>query len=316
MKVFQFLAVQEPRLTARLAQSSASLDVVVVLDLEDALWDVTDERRTTDLKAEGREHLLGLVRDHADLFARGQFGVRLNRWSSPDAALDLDALARARRLVELDSIVLTKVESEADLIDWATSLRDHGIVYRALVPIVETRAGIANLEAIAEGARRLGIAWLVYGHYDFSLDSGWWPVPDHDQAAFWRHVGPLIERIERQGLCYVHPPFFQLHDMDRFEGILSRLDATCGREFGVITLGRGQTSWASGRARRGPASRVPPLTEVVSEDPDAHATRIVAAFMAGKRPDLSFAIDLPRGEFISPHIYLAAREHLGRLVDG
>ena len=316
MKVIQFLALQEPRLTARLAQASAALDAVVVLDLEDALWDVTDESRTAGLKAEGRRSLLALARDRRDLFARQRMGVRLNRWSSPESILDLAAIAEASRTVEFDTLVVTKVETELDLTEWVAALRRHGVAYRSLVPIVETRAGIDNLEAIAQGALRAGIEWLVYGHWDFALDSGWWPVPDHDHVVFWRHVEPLIERIEGLGLGYVHPPSFQLADMVRFGSILSRLRATCRREFGILTIGTPQTTFASTSPRSDTRGGEWLLPADEPETATEHATRIVRTFTANKRPNLSFAVDVPRREFISPHIFLAARDYLARAAGG
>ena len=86
-----------------------------MLDLEDSLWDVDDEARTAELKAAGRAALTDLARSHANLFAGQPIGVRINRISGPEAALDIDALAQASRTVTFDCIVTTKVETAAEI---------------------------------------------------------------------------------------------------------------------------------------------------------------------------------------------------------
>jgi len=313
MRVFQFLSMLDPRLTARLARASASLDAVAVLDLEDSLWDVTDETRTASLKAAGRRNLCALAEQQPELFARQKMGVRLNRLAGPDAEMDLAALTKVSRYATLDSVVVTKIESESDLHAWASELRQRGVAYRHLVPIVETRAGMDRLDSIAAGAKRAAVDWIVYGHYDYALDSSWWPVPDHDQPGFWQHARPFIEQVERHGVGYVHPPFFQLTDLDRFGAILERLEGWCQRDYGVITLGRQQTAFAANGRTEPPTAR--PRAPAIDEDPARHAKRIIGAFLANKRPSVSFAIDPQRGEFISPHVYLAALDYQRRNGD-
>src|ERR1035437_1748202 len=91
---------------ARLIRASAKTSTTVVLDLEDALWDVGDQARTSALKAAGRENLAILATQHRDLFDRLPIGVRVNRRSGPEGGRDLLALGRACRFVQLDCIVL------------------------------------------------------------------------------------------------------------------------------------------------------------------------------------------------------------------
>src|ERR1035437_3853229 len=162
---------------ARLIRASAKTSTTVVLDLEDALWDVGDQARTSALKAAGRENLAILATQHRDLFDRLPIGVRVNRLSGPEGGRDLLALGRACRFVQLDCIVLPKLETEMELADCLTAIRDHGLVCRNILPIVETRRGFANLEVLLSAMRQAGIKKVVYGHYDLALDSGWWPFP-------------------------------------------------------------------------------------------------------------------------------------------
>ena len=205
----------------------------------------------------------------------------------------------------------TKVESAADLERWIDLLRDNDVAYRALIPIVETVRGIACLGEIATAARRLGVEWLVYGYYDHMLDARSWPFHDHADEAFWRVVEPIIEAIEGAGIRYVHPPFFRLNDIDRFQYVLDRLAALCRTDFGVISLGTHQTMAAAQHtAPAEPRTVSAAYRQPADSNPRDRARRVVEAFVARRRASLSFAIEPQTGEFISPHLYLAAKRFL------
>jgi citrate lyase beta subunit len=322
MRILQFASMQQAEVMARLIRASRRSPATVVVDLEDGLWDVIDEAETSALKAVGRENLVTLAQTHPELFARHPIGVRINRSTGPHVELDLDALALASRFVEFECVVPTKIETGAELREIAANLRGRGVAFRTIVPIVETRHGLANLERILDAARDVGTEWLAYGHFDFALDSGWWPFPEPGEARFWEQVVPLVHRLERAGLGYVHPPYFQTHDRVGMASIIRRLERTCSREFGIITLGPRQTEMADRLSSRdGPADEAvnaaPPmaLRTASGESPSDLARRVVTAFLATRRHPGGFALDPRSGEFISPHVYLAARGYLRRVGD-
>jgi citrate lyase beta subunit len=241
MRILQVAAMQEPEVMARLIRASRRGQAMVVLDLEDGLWDVIDETQTGAVRTTGRENLVTLASTHPELFAGQPIGVRINRTSGPDAAPDLEALSQASRFVAFECIVPTKVETGAEIQELSEDLRHRGVAFRSVVPIVETRRGLANVDEILATARHAGVERLVYGHFDFALDSGWWPFPEPHEPRYWDHVEPLIRRWEEAGLGYVHPPYFQTHDRAGMAGIIGRLQRTCTREFGIITIGPRQT---------------------------------------------------------------------------
>ena len=129
---FQFISAQEPRLTARLLRASAGVDAVVVLDLEDSLWDVTDEWRTSGLKRAGRKDLRVLASQDGEIWSDEHIGVRVNRLSSSDCGEDLRVLADISQRVTFDCVLPTKVELGTDVQRWITLLRDHEVAYRRL----------------------------------------------------------------------------------------------------------------------------------------------------------------------------------------
>jgi citrate lyase beta subunit len=316
MRSLQFLGMQRAGVTARLARAAAGTGATVVLDLEDSLWDVTDEVRTAELRAGGRAQLEEMATDHGGIFERQLVGVRVNRLSGPEGEADYRTLGLASRSVEFECVIPTKVQSGRDLDDCRTALRRHGVRTRQVIPLVETRSGIANLAEIAATAAGSRIAWIAYGHFDYSLDAGDWPFLNHDEAAFWRWVEPIIRVVEGAGLGYVHPPYFATHDDFGFAALAGRLARTCTREFGVITVGSRQTALAARCGASGASSAVPDSTPrgatpaAATPQPLPLARHIVAAFPAGNRHHTGFALDPRTGEFISPHLYLAARRYL------
>jgi citrate lyase beta subunit len=323
MKILQFTSMQDPQATARLVRATRRTAATVVLDLEDSLWDVLDETRTPALKAAGRDDLVTLAQAHHALFAEQRIGVRVNRLAGPYAALDFEALGRASKYVEFECVIPTKVESAAAIRENIAGLRAAGVAYRGLVPIVETRRGLANLDEILEAARGAGVEWLVYGLYDLSLDSGWWPFPRPSEPLYWEMVEPLIPRWEAAGLGFVQPPYFQTHDGAGMAAILERLARACTREFGLLTVGLRQTEVVlrlSGKTPSddddGGASRGADIIESADLAPGDYARYVVETFLAERRHSAGVALDPKSGEFISPHVFLAARDYLRRTGDG
>jgi citrate lyase beta subunit len=316
MRVLQFLTVRTPGATARLARLGAHPAVSTVFDLEDGLWDPLDEARTADLKAEGRQHLVALARNHSSQLAQNSLGVRINRITGPEGQRDLEAVSEAARDLHVDHVVASKIERGRDLDAVAAGLRTAGMGGDVIVPIVETRAGVAALGEILEAAQRHGVRWLVYGHFDHALDEGLWPFPGPADAEYWARLGPILAATEAAGIGHVHPPFFALDDPAGFQNLADRLASVCRREFGMITIGKEQTALAAHLAgsplngthdRRWPDSAATP-------DPEGLAIRIVERYMANRRDGVSFAIDPASGDFISPHLFLAARAYLAKLA--
>ena len=300
MRIYQFTAIQPPAVTARLIRASDGPSTTVVLDLEDSLWDVDDEARTAELKAVGRAALTDLARSHPNLFAGQPIGVRINRISGPEAALDIDALAQASRTVTFDCIVTTKVETAAEIATTLARLREARVAFRTVIPIVETRRGIAALGEIAAAAAEAGLNSLCYGHFDYALDSGWWRIRDPREPDFWEGVEPLIRQIESAGLAYVHPPYFETRDRAGLGRIVERMTNVCGREFGLITVGPRQSAQARRTGRTGMVEdAVEPIDRTV-ESPTELDRRITASYTAGDRRSASFLLDPASGRFISP----------------
>lgn len=147
---------------ARRVEKALSLDVdAVILDLEDAV--------ASSEKVASRE----LVTNALGKPHRPRGYVRMNALDTAFALGDLQAIVRPG----VDGIVLPKLESVEQLhcADWLiTQLeRERSLPEGAidLMPIIETGAGLARIDALAKAAKKHGrVHRFAFGAGDFTLD--------------------------------------------------------------------------------------------------------------------------------------------------
>jgi citrate lyase subunit beta/citryl-CoA lyase len=153
----------------------------VILDLEDAV--------AIDQKANARHAVVELLRSRP---AEGpQAYVRVNGLSTPFGYDDLLAVAP----ISPDGIVLPKCESERDVmvVDWflAQLERQAGLESGGihLIPIIETAAGLANVDQIASASRR--VSRINFGAGDFTLDTGMTWEPENE-GVLWAKIRVVL----------------------------------------------------------------------------------------------------------------------------
>jgi citrate lyase beta subunit len=308
-RTLNLLAIQKPEVTARLIRQVTALDAVVVLDLEDSLWDVADPIRTIELKAGARRDLLDLAKTHPDLFQRFKIGMRINKTTSREFSSDLAALSEIARTLPLSVVIPTKVESAHELEQCRQALDENKVACEAIIPIVETGDGMTHLPEILSTAVQIGIPAIIYGHYDYSLSVGLWPFPEFVETSFWDLAEPFIAAVEVAGLSYVHPPLFKMYDDDLFLGVLGLIDRRCRRPWGILTFGPRQTKLCADVVNaRIKASRIElrKSESLPVEEKIRLAKEILQKYDSHRKENKSFAIDPHTGQFIAPHHYAAA----------
>jgi len=151
-RTFLFVPADRPERHARALASGAG---AVIVDLEDAV--------APEHKAAARQQL---ARSHAALSAGecGRLFVRVNTcgtaWHEEDRAF-VAQLSRQG----LAGVVLPKAERAEDLAALAEAIGPQGM----LVPLIESAAGLAALDALACAPQVLRLA---FGHLDFQADLG------------------------------------------------------------------------------------------------------------------------------------------------
>lgn len=158
---FLFVPADRPE---RIPKALASGADAVIVDLEDAV--------APEAKAAARVQFAAAFRA-LDATARARLLVRLNAVGTPWQADDL-ALAAALVPEGLAAVVCPKAESAEALHRAAEQLGKAC----ALVPLVESAAGLAAIEALAACPQVLRLA---FGHLDFQADLGLACGPDETE---------------------------------------------------------------------------------------------------------------------------------------
>ncbi len=308
-RTLNLLAIQRPAVTARLIRQVAGMQAVVLLDLEDSLWDVADPERTAKLKADARLDLLELAKKFPDLFRQVKIGARINKFSTPEFSADLTALSEIAQSLPLSVIVPTKVETAWELDQCRQEIDRSGIRCEGICPIVETTEGMANIPEIASAAAQSGIPAVVFGHYDYSLSAGHWPFLEFDESGYWEIAGRFIDQVEHAGLGYVQAPLFHMYDDALFLGVLGQMNKRCRNPFGMLTFGPRQTKLcadlAAGRIQADPV-HLRESKESTEPERIRLAREVQQVYESHRKEGKSFAVDPRNRRFIAPHQYAAA----------
>ncbi|WP_434509651.1 HpcH/HpaI aldolase/citrate lyase family protein [Desulfitobacterium sp. AusDCA] len=157
-RVFMFSPGSDRKKNEKALESAAD---VVILDLEDAV--------APSEKEQARLNVAAAVRTHQNR----QVIVRINALSTPWALKDLLMVIPERPF----GIMLPKAESVSDILkaSWVIDQLESDRLTEdeqriGLFPLIETVAGIANAEIIAQASIR--VKRLVFGALDYSLDLG------------------------------------------------------------------------------------------------------------------------------------------------
>jgi hypothetical protein len=312
-RTLNLLAIQKPEITARLIRQVSGVEAVIVLDLEDSLWDVTDPARSAALKASARQDLLELTRIHPEIFLQNKIGARINKTATPEFTADLAVLSVIAQTLPLSILVPTKVESARELHQCQQALDNYGVNCEAIAPIVETPEGVANLPEIASTAAQSGIPAIVFGHYDYSLSAGHWPFLEFDETGYWEIAGRFIDQVERTGLGYIQAPLFSMYDDKLFLGVLGQMNKHCRNPFGMLTFGPRQTKLCAdlvaARIQADPVY-LRETEECTEPERNRLAREVQQIYESHRKEGKSFAVDPRTGRFIAPHQYAAALDCL------
>jgi citrate lyase beta subunit len=315
MQVIQFIPLKNTRTTARLLEPFRNKGNVAIFDLEDSFWVPESPQQSQELKVGAREQIIRFCAEAGSRYDGVSFGVRVNPVGSDCFPLDLEVVEVLQYSVGLHYLILPKVEGAGELEACRAGLAAAGIPDVEIIPILESRAALDQIDPILAACGPVGVRRVLYGHHDYSLDAGHWPVSGPESFEYWEIVGFIIRKVEEAGFNYLHPPVADLNGVDRLRDCLKRLRALACRELGIVSAGPSQTSVLASLLQEASTvgGALPPLQKRVLGEPEKTrlAGEVKHLFESNKRPGLSFAADARTGRFISPHEYLAAMKYLG-----
>ncbi|QGW27266.1 hypothetical protein GLV81_03315 [Phnomibacter ginsenosidimutans] len=299
MLVYQYLSMNNELQTIRnIVSRNDRRNVRTVLDLEDSLEIPDAAEQSTASRKIAREKLLQIM---TDLAPETLAGIRINHVDGPEFQKDLACLQQISS--QFNHLVLPKVNSAPDVDAYYSALQQ--VACQEFIVLLETAAGINNLSDILSKAKALQITKIHFGHWDYFLSCGDYPLPNQMHAEFWAVVEPLLQALEAEGFTYIHPPVNRLTDYALLNAVIQYLHSISKGLWGISTLTNGQSK----NVQQTPAGTVALQLEQLPEANKLnHAQQLVAQYQSHQ---YSFSITDDH-VFIPPHEYLAAKQYIAK----
>jgi len=309
--ILQYFVPCEPGLMLRCLRRIMPAGAEIIFDLEDAAQDPFSVANTLHVKKQARQNLAAFIEEHHSLLHGLPLGIRLNKLSSEHLENDLDFLHTVKDKISWGYVVLPKIESPEAFDSYCRLLDAAGVRYREIIPIIETETGALHLPSILHHLPKSLVRKVHFGHYDFCLDMGIFPILEQSDPDFWRIAVPVIRTIEEAGFHYCHTPCNRARDPHAVHALLRTLIGICDRKFGMPSLSFEQTYACTSYDGTARAITPKPALRLTDDEKQALAYRIMDLFHAHSTHSRAFALG-PDSRFYAPHDYLAAKAFLGK----
>lgn len=292
----------------RLLQKTLCQESMILFDLEDTLSNL-DIKKTKSLKAWGRSELITFAQSYPNFFKNKTVGIRVNSLKSGEFENDLETIAEISQIWDLHCILGPKIDSVENVQDYLSSFKKKEVQYKTFIPIIETIKGMNNLSSIVSHA---SIIDAMYGHYDYSLESEHWPFFEQNEPEFWQHASFFIQKVEKTGVRYVHPPIAFLCNKELSAQVYLHLQTRCSLPFSITTINSTQTAFFNRLMSVPLQIKENELRSTLYsiQDKIDQALYVKKICSTKKR---NFGFDSKTGCFFSPHHYIAALQFLARV---
>ena len=287
--LYQCIPAYKPGPTIRLIKSALSTNCKILLDIEDSIQDIEHMAYTPQLKAQARMDLMEIFHS----LPGHKFSLRVNSTMGSEFRYDKEILHTAGHMIE--SVFLPKVESKMQL---EMFCHEYGDKFR-LNLIVESQAGIDNLESILTSEFVHNVDHVFFGNYDYHLDRKIYPVREQNSLQYWNVVAPLITMIEEYNVSFGNSPYANIGDTDCLAYSLDQLRRLCKRPFTMVSLHKVQTRYIQQCAHQ--MDSFSPGC-----DQQEYFSHTLELFQRQRQKGRSFAINNRR--IITPQEYLLQKE--------
>jgi citrate lyase subunit beta/citryl-CoA lyase len=173
----------------------------IIIDLEDSITDVFDEGNAIKIKTEARENLIKNI----DQLKGFEYFIRINNPNSIHYEEDkkvINFLFSSEYKPE--GIVIPKTNSFEDIKIVSDYIKQEN---HKIIPLIETKKGIANLEEILE---HKNISSIIFGHHDYFYDLQVFPIPNSiiDSKLYRKVVNEISQKLNGKDIEFIdgiHP---------------------------------------------------------------------------------------------------------------
>ncbi len=230
MKIYQFLKYDQQTEIKHIRNYNDER-ITLCFDFEDGVQNGFDSAKTKLLKEEHRNYFSSIIKK----FPRNtKVGVRINATNKVELQNDIYNLKNTN----IHSIFLPKIESSTETINIIEKLVDNNISYEELIPIIETKKGLNNLNEITEIRE---VQHIAFGHCDYNQSLNILPFFHQDSYEYWKWINYIIQNTKDKNICFINSPYLFTNNKSFFNSMIQHLSVICGNNFGQITLTNTQT---------------------------------------------------------------------------
>lgn len=230
MKVYQFIKYDQKTEISHI-KNYGDDRIIVCFDFEDGIQNSFDLEKTILLKKEHREYFVDIVNKFENEI---KIGVRLNERDSVEFQKDIQKIKN----INIYSIFLPKIETANEVIDIISELNYNKIIYKEIIPIIETKLGLQNSKSIVH---ECNIKNIAFGHCDYNLSLNILPFFNQESFEYWKWVYEIISNIETHNICFINSPYLSTNNIGFFSSMVEHLKMISNDNFGQITLTNSQT---------------------------------------------------------------------------
>ena len=281
--------------------------ISVILDMEDSAQDLFDSQNNLKLKKISREGLKYLS-DNKILKNTNTF-VRINSQNSEFYDQDINTISNVlKNKTPLVGIFLPKVESYDQIEDCYSKVSSLAIKPISIVPMIETKKGLENLnDLLLKDKKRKIIKYVHYGHYDYCLDNKLWPFPEPYHLEYWQIIEKVSKNIVKHNKKYIHTPFPLIETENIYWSSINYMKNLDIDEIN-LSLVNIDINYIN-KPNNIKQTKLKNITKDMYYK-KIFAKKIIKEYLDNKSKNKSFS--LSRKRFIPPHLYLGAKEFLSK----
>ncbi len=207
----------------------------------------------------------------------------------------------------INSILLPKIETVEQINKFKNLLAEKNITYDELIPTIETKTALMNIEAIVDSLPPK-IMRLGFGHCDYNLNIKAFPFFHQDSIEYWKWIKKIYLAVIKKDLTILNSPYLELENHSFFQSMLHNLYSMFGDEAGQTALTTRQAELIN---QFNPVNDHIDFNKLIRHRmdlrvPDNYEKQIIADFERNNK-NKTFSILGENSVLISPQEYLAAK---------
>ena len=305
INIFLYICLVRYKALNHILKKFKKYNISIILDIEDSAQDLFDEKNTSNLKKISREGLKYLCENN--ILKNVKTFVRINSQKSKYYEEDIRTIIQALKTkTSIKGIFLPKVENYSQIENCYNQINTNKNPI-SIVPIIETKKGLENIENIlADDLNKMFIEYVHYGHYDYCLDNEFWPFPEPYHFRYWEIIEEINKKIVNNNKKYIHTPFPLIENENIYWSSINYMKKNLNMREINLSLVNIDMNYINQPKKIKEAK-----LKNISEDnvyKKIFAEKIINEYLDNKSKNKSFS--LSRKRFIPPHLYLGAKNFL------